>query len=101
MPYSRVSRCVALVRTDLSEERMVSIVRVTRIGELGTTSAGNRSTLRRNLRSMLPYLIANFVPSLPILVTGMVEVICFSETLGLTDPHDIPSQKTPFLISAS
>jgi hypothetical protein len=30
-------RCVALVRTDVSEESITSIIRVTRIGELGTT----------------------------------------------------------------
>jgi hypothetical protein len=29
-------RCVALVRTLVSEERIASIIRVTRIGELGT-----------------------------------------------------------------
>jgi hypothetical protein len=30
-------RRVVLVRTDVSEERSASIIRVTRIGELGTT----------------------------------------------------------------
>jgi hypothetical protein len=41
---------VALVRTDVSEELSASFIRVTRIGELGTTLAvtSNRSTLRRN-----------------------------------------------------
>jgi hypothetical protein len=41
---------VALVRTDVSEELNASIIRVTRIGELGTTLAvtSNRRTLRRN-----------------------------------------------------
>jgi hypothetical protein len=34
-----MSRHVALVRTDVSEELSVSIIRVTRIGELGTTLA--------------------------------------------------------------
>jgi hypothetical protein len=32
-------RCVALVRTNTSEEHIASIVRVTRIGELGATLA--------------------------------------------------------------
>jgi hypothetical protein len=32
-------RCVALVRIDVSEELGASIIRVTRIGELGTTLA--------------------------------------------------------------
>jgi hypothetical protein len=41
---------VAIVRTDVSEEPSASFVRVTRIGELGTTPAitTNRRTLRRN-----------------------------------------------------
>jgi hypothetical protein len=37
MPSSGMLRRVALVRTDVSEERSTSIIRVTRIGELGTT----------------------------------------------------------------
>jgi hypothetical protein len=40
----------ALVRTNVSEELSASIIRVTRIGELGTTLAvtNNRRTLRRS-----------------------------------------------------
>jgi hypothetical protein len=41
-------RRVALVRTDISEERSASIIRVTRIAELGTTLQFLRS-LRRLL----------------------------------------------------
>jgi hypothetical protein len=43
---------VALVRTDVSEELSASFIRVTRIGELGTTLAvtSNRRTLRRNTK---------------------------------------------------
>jgi DNA-binding TFAR19-related protein (PDSD5 family) len=42
-------RRVALVRTDVSEELSASFIRLTRIGELGTTLAvtSNRRTLRR------------------------------------------------------
>jgi hypothetical protein len=42
---------VALVRTDVSEETSAFFIRVTRIGELGTTQAAtsNRRTLRRFL----------------------------------------------------
>jgi hypothetical protein len=36
---SELLRCVTLVRIDFSEERIASIFRVTRIGELGTTLA--------------------------------------------------------------
>jgi hypothetical protein len=43
----------APVRTDVSEELSASFIRVTRIGELGTTLAvtSNRRTLRRNTNS--------------------------------------------------
>jgi hypothetical protein len=43
-------RLVALVRTNVSEGLNASFIRVTRIGELGTTLAvtSNGSTLRRN-----------------------------------------------------
>jgi hypothetical protein len=45
---SGMLRRVALVRTDVSEEPGASFIRVTRIGELGTTQAAtsNRRTLR-------------------------------------------------------
>jgi hypothetical protein len=39
MPSSRMIRRVALVRTDVLAERIASIIRVTRIGELGTMLA--------------------------------------------------------------
>jgi hypothetical protein len=44
-------RRVALVRTDVSEEISASIIRVTGIGELGTTLAvtSNQRTVRRNI----------------------------------------------------
>jgi hypothetical protein len=48
MPSSEMLRRVALVRTDVSEEHIASIIRVTGIGELGTMLAvtSNRRTLR-------------------------------------------------------
>jgi hypothetical protein len=61
---------VALVRTDVSEELSVSFIRVTRIGELGTTLAVTNN--RRILRSVRRLLVtASVVPSSPILVTLM------------------------------
>jgi hypothetical protein len=53
-------RRVALVRTYVSEERSASFIRVTRIGELGTTLAvtSNRRTLRRNTKGDLRQLLS-------------------------------------------
>jgi hypothetical protein len=53
MASSRMLRRVVLVRTDVSEELSASFIRVTRIGELGTTLAvtSNRRTLRRNTKT--------------------------------------------------
>jgi hypothetical protein len=50
MPSSGMLRLAALVRTDVSEERNASTIRMTIISELGTTLAvtSNRRTLRRN-----------------------------------------------------
>jgi hypothetical protein len=51
MVSSGLLRRVALVRTDVSEESGASFIRVTKVGELGTTQAAtsNRRTLRRNV----------------------------------------------------
>jgi hypothetical protein len=77
-------RRVAIVRTDVSEEIAASIIRVTRLGELGRTLAvtSNRCTLRRNKSAML--VTAVVVPSSPILVTLMTEDLSYSETSVLT-----------------
>jgi hypothetical protein len=56
-------RRVALVRTDVSEELSSSIIRVTRIGELGTLP------ILRSVRRLL--VTTSVVPSSPILVTLM------------------------------
>jgi hypothetical protein len=52
MASSGLLRRVALVRTDVSEELSASIIRMTTIGELGTTLAviSSRNTLRRNTK---------------------------------------------------
>jgi hypothetical protein len=51
---------VAFVRTDVSEVHSASFIRVTRIGELGTTLGvtSNRRTLRRNNIVLTLYLFA-------------------------------------------
>jgi hypothetical protein len=53
---SGMLRRVALVRTYVPEELSASFIRVTRIGELGTTLAvtSNRRTLRRNTKCGVP-----------------------------------------------
>jgi hypothetical protein len=84
-------RHVGLVRTDVSEELSASIIRVTRIGELGKTLAvtSNRRTLL-SLRRLL--VAASFVPSSPILITLIKEALRSPETSVLTRAtwHNIP-----------
>jgi hypothetical protein len=76
MASSGMLRRVALVRADVSEELSTSFIRVTRIGELATTLA---------VTSVCRLLVtANVVPSSPIFVTQMVEVLSSSETSVLT-----------------
>jgi hypothetical protein len=93
-------RRVTLVRTDISEEISTSIIRVTRIGELGTTLTltSNRLVLWRNtihihthninivlIRNMCLLLVTvNVVPSSPILVTLIMEALLSSETSVIT-----------------
>jgi hypothetical protein len=87
MASSGMLRRVDLVRTDVSEELSASFIRVTRIGELGTTLAltSNRHTHLVFLRSVRRLLVtANVVPSSPIVVTLMKEALRSSETLVLT-----------------
>jgi hypothetical protein len=68
---------VVLVKTDVSEELSSSIIKVTRIYELGTMLAisSNGHTLKRN-RSV--------VPSPSIVVTLMMEALSSSEMAVLT-----------------
>jgi hypothetical protein len=82
MVSSGLLRRVALVRTEVSEGPSASLIRVRRIGELGTTLAvtSNRRTLvfLRSLRRLL--VAACVVPTSPILVTVMKEALGSSET---------------------
>jgi hypothetical protein len=64
MVSSGMLRRVALVRTDVSEELSTSFIKVTRIGEIGTTLAvtSNRRTLRRNTKLQLVlFLVHRFL----------------------------------------
>jgi hypothetical protein len=89
MVSSGMLRRVALVRTDVSEELSAYVIRVTRIGELGTTLSVSRN--RRTL------VTARIVPISPILVT-MIKAIGYSETSVLIRATRLTSQKTPFFI---
>jgi hypothetical protein len=84
MASSLMLRHVALVRTDVSEEFNGPFIRVTKIGELGTTLAvtSNRHMLVF-LCSVHRLLVTANVPSSPILVL-MKEALNSSETSVLT-----------------
>jgi hypothetical protein len=58
-------RRVVLVRTDVMEELSTSFIRITRIGELGTTISAttNRRTLRRNTEYKYQIQASNGVTS--------------------------------------
>jgi hypothetical protein len=101
---------VPLVIVDVSEELSASIIRVIRVGEIGTLAVTNNRNTQENttttttiiiitiiititvtitttvfLRSMLQLLVtANVVPSSTILFTLVMEVILSSETSVLT-----------------
>jgi hypothetical protein len=96
MPSSGMLRRVALVRTDVSEEHNASIIRVTRIGELGTTLPVTSRLLvfPRSVRRLL--VTANVVPTSPILVTLMKEALSYSEMSVLTRAtrRNIPEDAT-------
>jgi hypothetical protein len=90
MAPSAMLRRVALVRTDISEELSAAFIRVTKIGELGTTLAvtSNRS-ISSQRASVASY---GSVPSSPTLITLLKEAPNFSETSVLTGStrRDIP-----------
>jgi hypothetical protein len=89
MPTSEILGSVALVIIDISEEGSTSIIRVTRIGELGTLAVTNKrsrlKTKSTNLHRVFQLQVTiNIVPSPQILSILMAETIFFSETWVLT-----------------
>jgi hypothetical protein len=88
---------VALIRTNVPEEHIASMIRVTRIGELaepiGVKEAGYEEMLSRGCLRGYRYrhphtyrllVTANVFPNSPILVTLMMEAIRSSKTSVLT-----------------
>jgi hypothetical protein len=55
MPSSGMLRRMALVRTDVSKERNASIIRVTRIGEIGKTLVLTRLCISSQRASVAVY----------------------------------------------
>jgi hypothetical protein len=90
MASSGILRSVALVRNDVSEEHSASIIKVTRIGERGTTLAVSRLLVT-----------AIVVPSSPIIVTLMKEAIRSSGTSVLTRAMRCNISKDAILLSCS
>jgi hypothetical protein len=83
-------RRVALVRTDVSEESITSVIRVTRIGNLGATLAetSNRNTNILPPSSGLPRigeLGTTLFLACRFLATLMMEVNCSSKSLFLKE----------------
>jgi hypothetical protein len=92
---------VVLVRTDVSEEYIASIIRVRRIYKLVTTSVltSNWSTFLRGLLRLL--VVSNVVPSSPILVILVMEVVVPLKHWFLQEPHGVSPQKmTLFIVTA-
>jgi hypothetical protein len=94
MTSSEILRRVVLVRTEVSEECIASIVRVIRICELGETLAVTSISLQR--ASVL--VTANVVPSADCYGTLLMEAIVRLKRRFLQEPHGVTSKKTPFFI---
>jgi hypothetical protein len=93
MTSSGMLRRVDLVRTKVSEELSASIIRVTRIGELGVLAiTRNRRTLRINTFVFVAFVVHQFLS--PWWWRRYVPL----KRQFLQEPQGITSQKTPFFI---
>jgi hypothetical protein len=86
MVSSGLLRRVALVRTDVSEEPVASFIRVTKIGELGTTQAAtsNRRTLRRNIKCGISSIFVTLMKETP----GSSETSVLTTATRRNNPED-------------
>jgi hypothetical protein len=86
---------MARVRTDVSEERIASIIMVTKIGVVGTLAITSyRSTPRRNTSRLVRLLvIVNFEEWC---LLGCYAVWLLFWLWFLQEPHGVTTQKTTF-----
>jgi hypothetical protein len=85
MSSSGMLRHVILVRTDVSEECITSIIRATRTGKLGMlVVTSNCHDILFHCGVLRLLVTPNIVPGSLILVSLMMEAICSSKTLVLT-----------------
>jgi hypothetical protein len=89
MSSSGILRFVAVVRTDVSEERTASIIRVTRIGEVGTTLALTATCFGCKLLLML-------FPARRFLSPWWWRQSFPSKRRFLQEPHGLTFQNTTF-----
>jgi hypothetical protein len=89
-------RRVALVRTDVSEERIAYIISVTRIGELGKTLAVTSISSQRD--SVLRLLVTSDVSSSPNVFTLIIEALSSPKRRFLQASEGVISQKTTFFM---
>jgi hypothetical protein len=95
MPSCRILRRVALVKTNVSEERSTSIISVTRIRELGTSVVtSNRCTLRKKDLLLTLLLEHRFLPP------WWRRLYVLPTRRFLQEPDCVTSQKTTILTSA-